>query len=113
MGRFPDSRDLTYYIFEQNGIYTMEQIEGLTYWEQERQYDGAFMWFNVKYSRRRDINTKIKNDLKGWLPKYDIPYETEITIKDKKDTTGELWIRLNNHPIAFPALAGNYPQIAT
>lgn len=75
MGRFPDSRNITYYIFEQNGIYTMEQIEGLLYGERETQYDGAFMWTNVKYSRLKDFNTKIKNDLKGWLPKYDIPYE--------------------------------------
>lgn len=75
MGRFPDSRNITYYIFEQNGIYTMEQIEGLLYRERERQYDGAFMQFNVKYSRLKDFYTKIKNDLKGWLPKYDIPYE--------------------------------------
>ena len=39
--------------------------------------------------------------------------QNSISLKDKKDTTGELWIRLNNHPIAFPALAGDYPQIDT
>ena len=65
------------------------------------------VWDIFKYGRDTYDNHYIL------YKKYDIPYGTEITIKDKKDTTGELWIRLNNHPIAFPALAGNYPQIAT
>lgn len=44
---------------------------------------------------------------------YDQLSRDDITDKDKKDALGELWIRLNNHPIAFPAIAGKFPQIAT
>jgi hypothetical protein len=33
------------------------------------------------------------------------------TFKDKQNTTGQLWIRLKNHPIAFPAFFGNSPAI--
>lgn len=76
MGRLPDSRNITYYIFEQNGIYTMEQIKGLTYYDREKQYDGAFCWSAVKYRRLTDFYTKIKNDLKEKIPKYNISYET-------------------------------------
>lgn len=37
-------------------------------------------------------------------------YESETpSVKEKKDTRGELWIRLSNHPIAFPAFAGKFP----
>jgi len=33
----------------------------------------------------------------------------KLTYKQKKNTLGELWIRLANHPIAFPAFHGEHP----
>ena len=33
------------------------------------------------------------------------------SFKDRKNTPGELWIRLQNHPIAFPAFRGEYPNV--
>lgn len=42
---------------------------------------------------------------------YDDKNIDDVSIKDKQNTTGQLWIRLKNHPIAFPALNGNYPII--
>ena len=65
------------------------------------------VWDIFKYGRDTYDNHYIL------YKKYNIPDGKTISVKDKKDTTGELWIRLNNHPIAFPALAGDYPQIDT
>ena len=33
------------------------------------------------------------------------------TYKERRDTPGELWIRLKDHPIAFPAFHGRYPNV--
>lgn len=33
------------------------------------------------------------------------------SFKDKQNTPGILWIRLKDHPVAFPAFAGPYPQV--
>ena len=33
----------------------------------------------------------------------------KIPFKEKRNTLGSLWIRLKDHPIAFPALKGQYP----
>lgn len=33
----------------------------------------------------------------------------KLSFKKKRDTLGEIWIRLNGHPIAFPAFSGSNP----
>ena len=39
-------------------------------------------------------------------------YDSENpTFKEKQNTTGQLWVRIKNHPIAFPAFYGNSPAI--
>lgn len=39
--------------------------------------------------------------------------EAEPKFKTKQNTRGQLWIRLKDHPIAFPAIQGKNPQIDT
>lgn len=34
-----------------------------------------------------------------------------LSYKYKRSTPGSLWIRLKNHPIAFPAFSGRYPNV--
>jgi hypothetical protein len=41
-------------------------------------------------------------------------YEKEnISFEEKRNTTGQLWIRLKDYPIAFPAFYGDYPIVDT
>ena len=35
----------------------------------------------------------------------------DLGYKERRDVPGRLWIRLKDHPIAFPAFAGGYPQV--
>jgi len=44
--------------------------------------------------------------------KYDYSGMTsldKLSFKKKRDTLGEVWIRLSGHPIAFPAFSGSNP----
>ena len=34
-----------------------------------------------------------------------------LSYKYKQSTPGSLWIRLKNHPLAFPAFSGRYPNV--
>lgn len=34
-----------------------------------------------------------------------------LSYKYKRSTPGSLWIRLKNHPLAFPAFSGRYPNV--
>lgn len=38
-------------------------------------------------------------------------YDDAATYKQKKNTKGQLWIRLCDHPIAFPAFTGAHPNV--
>lgn len=42
---------------------------------------------------------------------YDYSGEDDPTYRDRQNTPGELWIRLSDHPIAFPALYGKNPAL--
>jgi len=38
-------------------------------------------------------------------------YDQNATASDKENVLGQLWIRLKDHPLAFPAFTGKYPNI--
>lgn len=62
------------------------------------------VWDIYKYGRDAYENAYIL------YKKYKSDNPTE---KEKLNTKGELWIRLKDHPIAFPAFQGTHPQIDT
>lgn len=71
------------------------------------------------YTNEHDIY-KYGIDLNGnsyiLLKKYDyssISRRDQLTFQMKKNTLGELWIRLSGHPIAFPAFYGKHPVYFT
>lgn len=59
------------------------------------------------YTKTRDIllNTTINYD------GLDLRENSEKYFKERENTCGEVWIRLENHPIAFPAFYGDSPVI--
>lgn len=70
----------------------------------ETKYSVKDVWDIYKYGRDAYDNMYIL------YKKYD---EENPSFKTKKNTKGQLWIRLKDHPIAFPALNGSDPQIDT
>lgn len=67
------------------------------------------------YTNEQDIY-KYGLDINGnsyvLLKKYDysqVSRKDQLTYQMKKNTLGELWIRLAGHPIAFPAFYGKHP----
>jgi hypothetical protein len=44
---------------------------------------------------------------------YKLYKETDPSFKMKQNTTGCLWMRRKDHPIAFPVFGGRYPNVET
>lgn len=81
MCRIPDSTNITYYIFEENGIYTVECLEGIAWSRLMNQFGDTFHVKNVKYETPRQFRLAIKDKVAERIEDYGIPFKL---IEDRK-----------------------------
>lgn len=81
MCRIPDSNNDTYYIFEENGIYTVECLSGVLWRSRRRQFEDTFHVNYVKYETPKEFWTAIKYEVKEKIEDYGVSFNS---IKDRE-----------------------------
>lgn len=79
----------------------------------------SYYYVDIERICRENQSTQDKYDIFNYtLDNYQNIYilfkkynQENPSTSEKQNTLGELWIRKKNHPIAFPAFYGQYPQI--